>query len=140
MVYLEACIILTASHQTMTYSSISYSSWIPIPSSLFSSSRPPSSKPHSNAPPLIPRATNSRRAPRTRLVTVNERTLTVRGELGRMGMAKEREARLFGCCKMLEQTCPVPPRHEAVSRRTTRAKVSRKACRALRSSARFHRG
>lgn len=65
MVYLEACIILTASHQTMTYSSISYSSWIPIPSSLFSSSRPPSSKPHSNAPPLIPRATNSRRAPRT---------------------------------------------------------------------------
>lgn len=31
-------------------------------------------------------------------------------------MAKEREARLFGCCKMLEQTCPVPPRHEAVSR------------------------
>ena len=105
-VYLEACIILTASHQTMTYSSISYSSWISIPSlnlwqtpwvrpavllplyhfaSLYTYTDPSSSsKPHSNALATLlllatadSPATKSRRAPRTRLVTVNERTLTV---------------------------------------------------------------
>jgi len=84
-IYRVACIILTTSHQTMTYSSISYSSRIPIPSPK------PRSGPLEHDPASPPTADLSLRATivdslataadvlRELLVTVNQRTLTAHG-------------------------------------------------------------